>query len=109
MEVTQYARSRVSGEDMQSFGGAGQGVRDRDSEGYVPPLVVQDGSGHAVQVEQVSGNDNTNTLMAMMQDSVSSSSASSSSSDGDRSRSVLLPRMVLCGGGIAAVAYSLLL
>lgn len=107
MEVTQYARSRVSGEDMQSFGGAGQGVRDRDSEEYVPPLMVQDGSGHAVQVE-VSGNDNTNNLMAMMQDSVSSSSASSSS-DGDRSRSVLLSRMVLCGGGIAAVAYSLLL
>jgi hypothetical protein len=106
MEVTQYARSRVSGEDMQSFGGAGQGVRDRDSKEYATPLMVQDGSGHVVQ-EEVSGNDNTNNLMGIMQDSVSSSSVTNSS-DGDRLRSVLLSRMVLYGGGIAAVAYSLL-
>ena len=106
MEVTQYARSRVSGEDMQSFGGASQGVRDRDSKEYATPLMVQDGSGHVVQ-EEVSGNDNTNNLMGIMQDSVSSSSVTNSS-DGDRLRSVLLSRMVLYGGGIAAVAYSLL-
>ena len=106
-EVTEYARSRVSGEEMQQLartnsGSIGTlGVRDRD-ENNAQPLLIQDGSGHAVQ-EEVGGNTDNN-IMPLMGDSVSSSSSATSSGG-----SILLPRMVLlCGGGLVAIAYSLL-
>lgn len=77
------------------------GVRDRD-ENNAQPLLIQDGSGHAVQ-EEVGGNTDNN-IMPLMGDSVSSSSSATSSGG-----SILLPRMVLlCGGGLVAIAYSLL-
>ena len=86
-----------------------QGFRDRDEA--VPDVAssnggyyVQDGNGHAV--EEAVGHDNNIPLMMMGEDSVSSSSSSTTSSGG--SRSALTSWVVLCGGGLVAVAYSLL-
>ena len=113
-ELSQYARNRVSGEEMQMQRSSGigdigeQGFRDRDDA--VPEVssnggyYVQDGNGHAV--EEAVGHDNNIPLMMMGEDSVSSSSSSTTSSGG--SRSALISRVVLCGGGLVAVAYSVL-
>jgi len=114
-EVSQYSRNRVSGEEMQLQRSSGigdigeQGFRDRDEA--VPDVAssnggyyVQDGNGHAV--EEAVGHDNNIPLMMMGEDSVSSSSSSTTSSGG--SRSALTSWVVLCGGGLVAVAYSLL-